>query len=426
MTSEREVRVGLSRRSLLARTAGLVAVGGLAGTGVGIGVARAISAGDEDGQTDQPKFTLYGERQPGIITPAQDRMHFVAFDVLTTSRDELRDLLQKWTVAAERMMQGDPAGEFGPTSGPYDAPPDDTGEAIGLSASRLTITFGFGPSLFDERFGFAERMPAALEPLPHFPGDNLVPTRSDGDICVQACADDPQVAVHAIRNLVRIGFGAVAVRWSQLGFGRTSSTTQAQTTPRNLFGFKDGTNNIKAEETADLATNVWVGSGDDPNAAWMTGGAYLVARRISMHIEVWDRQSLRDQETFIGRSKSEGAPLSGGTEFTQPDFGLQGRDGPLIDGASHVRLSHPADNGGKRMLRRGYNFADGSTSLGRLDAGLFFIAFVRDPRTHFTPLQNKLAKVDLLTEYLQHTGSGLFAVPPGASAGGYVGEGLFA
>ncbi len=148
------------------------------------------------------------------------------------------------------MTQGEPAGPVGPTQGADNVPPDDTGEAIGLSASGLTLTFGFGPSLFEDaegrdRFGLASRRPAALEPLPHFPGDVVDPALSGGDLCVQACADDPQVAVHAIRNLARIGFGTVAVRWSQLGFGRTSTTSRSQSTPRNLFGFKDGTANVQ-------------------------------------------------------------------------------------------------------------------------------------------------------------------------------------
>ena len=67
------------------------------------------------------------------------------------------------------------------------------------------------------------------------------------------------------------------------------------------------------------------------------------------------------------------------------------------------------------MLRRGYNFTDGNDALGRLDAGLFFVAFVRDPRTHFIPMQDALSRDDALMEYLAHTGSGLYAVPPGVA-----------
>jgi deferrochelatase/peroxidase EfeB len=358
-------------------------------------------------------------------------LHFAAFDVTTDSRQQLIQLLKDWTLAAARMTQGLGAGELGPTSGPYGAPPDDTGEAIGLPPSGLTITFGFGPSLFrkvaHDRFGIAARQPAALERLPHFPGDNLDPDKSDGDLCIQACADDPQVAVHAVRNLARIAFGRAAIRWSQLGFGRTSSTSTSQATPRNLFGFKDGTMNLKAEDPQAIEEHVWVPSGADAKAGWLAGGSYLVARRINMTIEIWDRQPLREQERVIGRTKAEGAPLSGGGEFSQPDFTMKGRgDEPLVATDAHVRMVHSDNNGGVKMLRRGYNFVDGSNGLGRMDAGLFFLAFVRDPRTHYIPIQTKIGRGDAMSEYLQHTGSALFAIPPGIAPGEFIGQALFA
>ncbi len=412
-------RGGLSRRRLLG-VAGAGAVAGAAGLG-----GYALGAREEDAPASRAalRFDFHGEHQAGIVTPAQDRLHFAAFDVTTDSRDDLIALLKAWTAAAEQMTTGEEVGGGVPVN--YDTPPLDTGEALGLPAAGLTLTFGFGPSLF-ERFGLAERRPAALRRLPHFPADNLDPERSDGDLCVQACADDPQVAVHAIRNLARIGFGTVAMRWAQLGFGRTSSTTTAQTTPRNLMGFKDGTANLRAEETADLDDFVWVAPGDDPRADWLAGGSYLVARRINIQVETWDRTSLREQEGLIGRDRAEGAPLSGGTEFTELDLAIEGRDGPLIPLNSHVRLAHPTVNDGTRLLRRGYNFTDGSNALGRLDAGLFFIAFVRDPVKHYIPMQNRLSREDGLMEYLQHTGSGLWAVPPGVRKGEYVGQALFA
>ncbi|HWJ53900.1 MAG TPA: iron uptake transporter deferrochelatase/peroxidase subunit, partial [Propionibacteriaceae bacterium] len=419
----------VSRRGLLgAAGAGLAGVA--AGAAGGFALGRQESTPEATPNPGARTYPFHGVRQAGIITPMQDRLHFAAFDVTTSSRTELIELLQDWTKAAERMTRGLGAGEVGPTSGPYGAPPDDTGEAIGLPPAGLTITFGFGPSLFrssgKDRFGLAGRQPAALQRLPHFPADNLDPTRSDGDLCIQACADDPQVAVHAVRNLARIAFGRAAVRWSQLGFGRTSSTSTAQITPRNLMGFKDGTMNLKAEEPDRLDQHVWVPTGADAKGGWLAGGSYLVARRINMTIETWDRQSLREQERIIGRSKAEGAPLSGGAEFDQPDFSLKGReDEPLVATDAHVRMVHPTNNGGARMLRRGYNFVDGSNGLGRLDAGLFFLAFVRDPRTHFIPIQTKLGLGDGLSEYIQHTGSALFAIPPGIAKGGYIGQALF-
>ncbi len=423
-------RLTVSRRAAL----------GAAGVGVaGIGAAFAGGLATAGANEQQPSATgpaasypFYGPHQAGIVTPAQDRLHFASFDLTSRRRADLVALLQDWTEAAARMTRGQGAGPLGPTSGSYQAPPDDTGEAIGLPPSGLTLTFGFGPSLFrdakgEDRFGLAARRPAALSRLPHFPYDSLDEDRSDGDLCVQACADDPQVAVHAIRNLARIAFGTAQLRWSQLGFGRTSSTTRGQSTPRNLFGFKDGTANVKAEETSDVDAHVWVGADDDPASGWLGGGSYLVARRINMRIETWDRQSLGDQEQFVGRTKAEGAPLSGGTEFSAPDFALKGSgDRPLIPADAHVKLAHPDNYRGARMLRRGYNFVDGSTSLGRIDAGLFFVAYVRDPRTHYIPVQNALARNDALTEYLQHTGSALFAVPAGAADGEYVGQALFA
>ncbi|GLW31130.1 peroxidase [Actinoplanes regularis] len=376
-------------------------------------------------------YPFYGERQAGIITPAQDRLHFCAFDVITDDKAALVDMLQDWTAAAARMTQGRDAGTFGAVGGSLQAPPDDTGEALDLPASGLTLTIGFGPTLFrdvrgKDRFGIAAKRPAALADLPNFPRDTLDPAISGGDIAVQACAHDPQVAVHAIRNLARIGMGKVSVRWSQLGFGRTSSTSRSQVTPRNLFGFKDGTRNLKAEDTALLDEHLWVRSGDGPD--WMTGGSYLVTRKVRMLIETWDRSMLDEQQVIIGRDKGEGAPLTGKLEHDEPDFKAEDGEGqPVIAVDSHLRLAHADQNNGARLLRRGYNYVDGSDGLGRLNAGLFFIGYQRDPRKQFVQIQNNLAKLDALNEYIRHTSSGLFACPPGLlAADDYWGRSLFA
>jgi deferrochelatase/peroxidase EfeB len=398
---------------------------GLLGAGAAtaaVGASAAAVASTKEQETAGDAVPFFGEHQAGIVTAAQDRLHFAAFDLTTDRREDLIRLLQEWTVASAAMTAGQSVGEFGATSGPYDAPPQDTGEALGLPPSALTITVGFGRSLFDDRFGLAAQLPPALIELPKFPADTLDPARTGGDLFVQACANDPQVAVHAVRNLARIGFGTTTVRWSQLGFGRTSATTSSQSTPRNLFGFKDGTANVKAEDP-DVAQSVWVQNADGPE--WMSGGTYGVARRIRMTIETWDRTSLREQEAIIGRTKSEGAPLSGGDEFTAPDFEAKGaQDLPLIPMDSHVRLAHPDRHGGVRMLRRGYNYTDGSDGLGRLDAGLFFLAYQRDVRTAFLPVQQLLARSDTLNEYIRHTGSAVFAVPPGVRQGDYLGRTL--
>jgi deferrochelatase/peroxidase EfeB len=309
-----------------------------------------------------------------------------------------------------------PGGVVG--GGPWNVP-EDTGEAYDLPPSGLSITVGFGPSLFDDRFRLSGRRPAALRDLPGFRGDDLDPARSGGDLCLQACANDPQVAVHAVRNLVRLGFGTVSVRWSQLGFGRTSSTSTSQVTARNMFGFKDGTANLKAEDAAALDEHVWVAPDDVRGGAeWLAGGSYLVARRIRMHIEVWDRTNLQEQEAVIGRDKGEGAPLGSRREFDEPDLARVGTDGaPAIPATAHVRLAHHSRLGGIRILRRGYNFTDGTDGLGHLDAGLFFVAFMRDAHRQFVPMQRALAASDALNEYIEHTGSAVFACPPGVAEG---------
>lgn len=419
---------GLSRRALL----GATGVGVVAAAAGGAAIGRATAA-EAPAPSDVVPFR--GRHQAGIITAAQDRLHFCAFDVVTDDRAALVALLKRWTTAAERMTRGEettPDGAIG--LGDY-TPPADTGEALGLSASKLTLTIGFGPGLFGptpafpngrDRFGLGARRPAGLTQLPAFPAERLDPNRSYGDICVQACADDPQVAVHAIRNLARMGFGVVSVRWSQLGFGRTSSTTAAQQTPRNMFGFKDGTNNVRAENTDLLDNWVWVKPEDNPaSAQWLTGGTYLVARRIRMDIEPWDRGNLLEQEQIIGRTKGEGAPLGQEKEFDTPDFNITSKGSPLIPMTAHVRLAHPDQNNGVRLLRRGYNFTDGSDGFGHLDAGLFFLAFCRNIDKQFVPMQTKLSTQDALTEYLIPNGAAAFAIPPGLGDDEWWGQRLF-
>jgi deferrochelatase/peroxidase EfeB len=414
-------RSGPSRRRLLAG-AGVFGAGAVAG-----GLTGYLTRPDDTQPTAVASQTVpvqtvpvqtvpfYGAHQAGITTAAQDRLAFGALTVSPgTSRADLRDLLREWTSAAARMTAGQLVGE----DASPDAPPVDTGEAVGSPVSRLTITLGYGPSLFDQRFGLAARKPSALAQLPALPNENLDPDYTGGDLCLQACSDDPLVAFHAVRNLARIGMGVVQHNWMELGFGRTSTTSTAQATPRNLLGFKDGTRNIKAEQTELLDQHVWVGQETDQ--PWMRGGSYLVARKIRMFVENWDRDYLADQENVIGRAKVSGAPLSGGTEFSTPDFA-----GSAIPAHAHIRLASFEHNGGTRILRRGYSFTDGiDPQAGTLLGGLFFIAFMKNP-AQFVRLQQSLA-ADALNEYIQHTGSGVFACPPGLKLGQHWDDQLFA
>jgi deferrochelatase/peroxidase EfeB len=405
-----------SRRGVLRGALGMAAGAAVVGGGVSLGAAQASR---HDRPAIDPATTaavpFYGPHQAGIATSAQDRLAFAAFEVTTTDVKQLTLMLGRWAAAAARMTTGQP---IGPVDLSPSAPPLDTGEAEGLGSSRLTITVGFGPSLFDHRFGLAGHWPAALQPLPALPGDGtLEHARSGGDIGVQACADDPTVAFHVIRNFARLARGTAVMRWSQLGFGRTSSTSTVQATARNLMGFKDGTRNIKAEDAADLDQYVWVGQETDQS--WMTGGSYFVVRRIRMLIESWDTDRLSDQEATFGRTKASGAPLSGKDEFDIPDLAAKTAEGLLIPANAHIRLASPDSNDGQKILRRGYSYTDGIDPVtGLLDAGLFFIAYQKDPHKQFVPIQRKLGGQDALNEYIRHTGSALFAAPPGISGPG--------
>ncbi|WP_291314169.1 iron uptake transporter deferrochelatase/peroxidase subunit [Corynebacterium sp. UBA2622] len=390
-----------------------------------VGAAAPVAGCSRDGEGGKASDVVAfdGEHQAGITTEQQSRLHFAAFDVVTDDREKLIALLKTWTSMSRRMTRGETTVEEDIAEvGEYQVP-KDTGEAYDLHPAKLTITVGFGPSLFDDRFGLQSAKPAELKDLPHFSGDMLEDKLCGGDIAIQACADDPQVAVHAVRNLARAGRGVVEFKWSQLGFGHASATTRGQQTPRNLFGFKDGTNNIKSEDTDLVNENIWV---SDTNT-WHDGGTFLVARRIRMLLENWDRQVLSDQEATFGRSKASGAPLGRENENDPlPLDEYHGTKGPVIPLTAHARLANPSENGGVQMLRRSYNFTDGIDDLGHLNAGLFFIALVNSPEKRFIPIQQKLAKSDKMNEYVRYESSAVFACPPGTRGDDdWWGRGLF-
>ncbi len=355
----------------------------------------------------------HGVHQAGVTTPPQRFLQLGGFDVTATDRRSLVDLLRAWQRAIELLTKGRSLVDDGDALG--DAPAD-TGEAIGQNPALLTITIGFGAGLFDDRFGLRAARPAQLVDLPPFPGERLDPARGGGDLSVQACADSAIVAEHAVRALARVGAGATTVRWVQSGSLEPPSPPG---TPRNLLGFKDGTANPDLMDGAQMDRHVWAAASD--GKAWMAGGTYQVYRRIRLRLRAWDASSLREQQEVIGRAKLSGAPFGGFDEFdpVQPD---------LLPGDSHVRLANPRSGQAserERILRRGYNFHDGLLpGSGAYDAGLAFIAYQRDPRHQFIPIQRRLAAGDALNEYLVHVASGIFAVPPGTDPGGFVGARL--
>lgn len=422
MTETREEKIfdkKISRRQMLKMT-GLGAAGvAIGATGFG-GVIKTFGMDFfDDDSTSTNKVDFYGEHQSGIATDVQTNIYFASLNVLVTSKQELQELFKMWTPLAVRLMNGEMIGD--PTTNGM-IPPKDTGEASGLDAANLSITFGVGPSLFEkEEFGLAPKKPNELKDLPHFPKDQLDTAYTGGDICIQACADDPQVAFHAVRNLVRAASGKVSLKWSQAGFNAFPVSKGKKQTPRNLFAFKDGTENPTTSNKKDMNEVVWVQSEDSKN--WMTGGSYLVARRIQLHLETWDRTSLKEQENTFGRHRDSGAPIGKKDEFEAMDIDRKDDKGNyVVPETSHVFLAKSVD---ARILRRSYSYSSGvMDATGSYDAGLLFVSFQKNP-DQFIKIQKSLGRLDKMNEYITHRGSALFACFPGIQKGSYIGEALF-
>ena len=436
---------GPSRRGFLAATVAAAAGSGIAARPAVADTAMKRPVGDTE--------PFWDAHQGGIVTPSQRYTYFATFDLTAATRDEVAALMRAWTAASARLAAGQtaqplagpldpavarsPAGHKGGAS--YDVPgaaamAADTGEVLGMPPERLTVTFGFGAGLFTkdgkDRYGLAARRPAALVDLPKFPGDELVEAHTGGDLSVQACADDPQVAFHAVRQLARIAAGAASIRWAQAGF---LPHRVRQETPRNLLGFKDGTVNPSVNDPKAMQEFVWAGS-EAP--AWMRGGSYVVARRIRMALEHWDRMPVAFQEQTFGRHKYSGAPLGGTVESDPPDLQAKDKDGNFIIAENaHVRLAAAATNGSAQILRRPFSYNNGVDFTAErwppwhqgieYDAGLLFICYQRDPRSGFIRIFERLAKFDMMNQFVTHVGGGLFACPPGAVAGGFIGQHLF-
>ena len=412
----------ISRRDIL-KTAGVGGVGVILGAS-GLGGLLSITESKATTKEAHEIVPFYGKQQSGITTKTQNHVYFVSLDVTTSKKEDLVQLFKDWTKAAALLSEGKAVGDL--SSNEF-LPPKDTGEAAGLSPSNLTVTFGVGPSLFvkdnQDRFGLKHKQPKELMDLPKFPLDALEDEWTGGDLCIQACADDLQVAFHAVRNLIRIARGKAILRWAQTGFQRTKQADPKNETPRNLFGFKDGTANPDVNNEEQMNKQVWVQPGDGPN--WLANGSYLVVRRIQMFIEVWDRTTLKDQENTFGRYRENGAPIGQKTEFEKLDLKQKNEKGEYsIPADSHTRLSH--GDGSQQILRRAYSYSDGmDLKTGSFDAGLLFLCFQRAPSKQFIPIQNRLATMDKLNEYISHRGSAIFACLPGTKPGGFIGETLF-
>ena len=352
---------------------------------------------------------FYGKRQSGITTPIQRQVYFAVLDLATEDLETIRGIFKSWTAYIARMMQGELVEAYKSNTM---LPPTDTGEAVGMGTERLTITVGVSPTFLDKLKLSSKKLPE-LEDLPKFARDQLQEDFTGGDICIQACAEDAQVAFHAVRNLLRKGREHLTLKWSQTGY---AAITSQGSTPRNLFGFKDGTANVTSQDDFDRV--IWC---DQDN--WMKNGTYLIVRRVQMHLETWDRTSLKEQENTFGRHRDSGAPLGAVDEFDPVDLELKDDKGNLvIPEDCHVRLAKEV---GEEIYRRAFSYANGiDPRTGQFDAGLLFISFQKDPQ-QFIKVQKNLGTKDKLNEYITHVGSGLFAILPGVEEGGYLGQSLF-
>ncbi len=420
--------MNVTRREALLGGVGVMTAG-LTG-GYFMGHPEGQARGLVDAELMDKKFPFRGTYQPGILTPAQQNMQLVSYRILTTSRKKLVELLKSWTSAAEAMMSGQTPLSAGDDQ---HKAPGDTGEAYDLGPYGLTVTFGFGASMFEDadgnpRFGLDGKKPETLiHQMRKVAGDFLQEERCGGDLMIMACAEDPTVAIHAIHMFTKLGFGLVTVKWLQSGYAGTFSSAGKGHTPRNIFGFRDGTQASQLREDEEkLYENVWIHP-EDPGGDLFANGSFFCIRRIRLMVEVWDNLILSEQERAFGRAKLSGGPLSGGEEFDEVDYEAVDEAGNLlVPKESHQHAVGAATNNDRTMLRRSYSYMEGIDRLGNLDAGLAFIAYARDPNTNFVDIMEKMQNT-LLLEYMKYEGSAVFLCPPGLGEGEeFIGQALFA
>ena len=380
---------------------------GIGGAGLALGVSGASAFFANKAQEEKKisdggeEISFYGEHQAGITTPMQKNIYFVVLDLHSTDKEEVIQMFKDWTDYSSKLVDGELVKKDGSNAL---LPPSDTGETVGLNPYRLTLTFGVSAD-FLKKMGLEKKRPKEFRDLPPFPKEQLQEKYTGGDIVIQACADDEQVAFHAVRNLVRKARNTVTMKWSQSGF---AAIGDRMSTPRNLFGFKDGTANVTKEKDFDQV--IWTDSDD-----WMKGGTYMAVRRIQMFLETWDRTNLQEQENTFGRYKESGAPFGKKDEFDEVDLALLPVD-------SHVRLAKEVN---KPIYRRSYSYSDGIVEkTGQFDTGLLCLAFQKNPAS-FVKVQTNLGAQDKMNEYVTHIGSGLFACFAGVKKGEYLGQKLF-
>jgi dye decolorizing peroxidase len=393
-------RLTVTRRHLLAGGAAAVAAG--AALTSSAAAQSAAPAGGFGGALEP----FHGPHQAGVLTAPQAHALFVALDLRAdhgrSPRDTLAAVLRLWTADAARLTQGRPALA-------------DTEPELARRPSRLTVTVGLGPAVFD-RIGLARLRPASAGDVPAFRTDRLEPAFCGGDLLLQICADDPVAVAHTGRVLLKNVRALTTRRWWQSGFRNAHGAERPGTTMRNLMGQLDGTANLHA----DFERLVWDDGAEQP---WFAGGSVLVLRRIRAEMDAWDEVDRPTKEFAVGRRLDTGAPLTGVHESDEPDLTAAVNGIPVIPPNSHVALArHRTER--EQFLRRPYNYDDPPTGARTTDSGLLFAAYQRDPRVAFVPVQRRLAEADALNEWVTTVGSAVFAILPGVEPGQYLGQSL--
>ena len=349
----------------LALTLILVSLSG----GVLLGQHTTNSNSDLGKETEK----FYGNHQSGIATPQQANLTLIAFDLKRdVDASALARLLRLWSNDSANLTQGkEVIGAVNP--------------GMEENPARVTVTFGFGYSLFKK---LALKWPLPETSIPSFPKiDKLQERWSDGDLVVQIAGDDPLAIFNLGAVLKKDAEPFAKVRWQQRGFLNSAGVNTGKV-GRNLLGQFDGTANPPLN-SKDFNERVWR---DD-------GSTVMVIRRIELAIENWDRLSTNRKGEATGRRIVGGAKLKS------------------LPPQSHVGRSFTENNQG--IFRRGFNYDDGYFENGNRNAGLIFISF-QDSLERFTKIQSKLAQIDQLNTWTKPIGSALFYIPSGISKNNWI------